>query len=285
MSLSTDIISLLRDEASLTLCRKSPDRVHKGVGAHSDSSQKNRLAKIDALQDWLQSALHAKLRDYLREESHEYRYSAKVLSAISTWEQGVNPYGDCLLAFASELKNAARALAGSRGDLYSSFNSRSKAMAGLLLSAGNLDRASLQLDAAAHHLGQVIAGTIYDHDEVRVLPPPFAGLVQWVENLELRANVEALVKMQNKEAEVRLLLVNKLLPLRSRATTAREAVTKAQEDYFENYWADLRLHALTHYVKDREVDEVLDELTERYLGAIPLDGRQFIPDEPALLYA
>ncbi len=142
-------------------------------------------------------------------------------------------------------------------------------MAGLRRAAEErLDRASLQLDAAAKHLGQGIAGTIYDHDEVRVLAPPFAGLMQWMERLALLSNFDALVEMQAKETEVRPLLANKLLLLHSCATTAREAVAEAQEDYFENYWEDLRLHALTHYVVDREVDEVLDELTERYLGAM-----------------
>jgi hypothetical protein len=279
MSPSNEITPLLRDEAYLTLCRKSPDCLPKGIATHTEASQKNRLAKIDALEDWLKSKLHTKLRDYLQGASHDYRYSTKILSVISVWEQRVSPYGNCLLAFSHELKNAARALAGSNGNLYASFDPRAEAMTGLRLSAEGLDHASLQLDAAAKDLNHAIAGTIYE--KVCVLAPPFAGLVQWMGRLALLSNVDALVEMQAKEIEVRPLLGNKLLFLRSCATTARETVAEAQRDYFENYWDDLRRYALTNYVENRAADEVLAELAVRYDTA----GQQVKQEEPALLYA
>ena len=276
MSPSNEITSLLRDEASLALCRKSPEDMPAGAAGSTNDSLKNRLAKVDALADSLKSTLHAKLRDYLQESSHDYRYGAKVISALNAWEQGVNPYGDCLLAFAHELKHAARALGGSKENLYASFDSRAKAMSGLSLSAQNVDHASLHLDAAAKQLSHGIAGTIYE--KVCVLAPPFAGLVQWMERLALLSNFDALVEMQAKEAEVRPLLANKLLLLHSCATTAREAVAEVQRGYFNNYWDTLRRYALANYVNDRDVNEVLAELTTRYTSTN-------LQDEPALLYA
>jgi hypothetical protein len=272
MSPSNEITPLLRDEAYLTLCRKSPG----GTEGHGKDLLKNRLARIDALEDSLKSTLHAKLCDYLQASSHDYRYGAKVISAINAWEQGVNPYGDCLLAFGYELKSAARTLGGSKENLYASFDSRAEGMSALRLSTEGLDRASLQLDAAAKNLSHGIAGTIYE--KVLVPTPPFAGLAQWMDRLALLSNFDAMVEMQAKETEVRPLLANKLLLLHSSATTAREAVAEVQRDYCENYWDDLRLYALTNYVKDREVNEVLDELASRYTSTN-------LPDEPALLYA
>ncbi|HSY54030.1 MAG TPA: hypothetical protein VK785_06255 [Opitutaceae bacterium] len=248
----------------------------------SRSPQEARL-RIDELEDWLKSTLHSKLRNYLQEASSDYLYSAEVISAINGWERQLNPYSDCLLAFASELKSAARTLGGSREKLYASFNSRSGAMAGLRLSAEGLDRASLQLNAAAVNLSQVVARTIYE--KVRVPVPPFAGVLQWMHRLELLTNVEALFKMQIKETEVRPLLANKLLPLHSRATTARETVTEIQREYLESYWNELRDHALTHYVKDRKVDKMLDELSGRHAAAMPPPGQQMIQDEAVLLSA
>ena len=276
MSPSNEIIPLLRDEAYLTLCRKSPDTMAEGAGGHTNVLFKDRLAKIDALEDSLKSTLQAKLRNYLQESSHEYRYGAKVNSAINVWEQGVKPYGDCLLAFGYELKTAARALGGSKKNLYASFDSRAKDMAALRLSAENLDRASLHLDAASKNLSHGITGTIYE--KVCVLAPPFAGSVQWMERLALLSNFDALVEMQTKEIEVRSLLANKLLVLHSCATTVRETVAEIQREYCENYWNDLRRHALTNYVEDREVNEVLDELAARYTSTNQLD-------EPAILFA
>jgi len=102
-----------------------------------------------------------------------------------------------------------------------------------------------------------------------------------MERLALLTNVDALVEIQSKEMDMRHLLANKLLVLHSCATTARETVGEIQREYFNNHWDDLRQYALTHYVKDRQVDEVLDELAARYVTA----GQQVMRDEPALLFA
>jgi hypothetical protein len=275
MSPSNEITLLLSDEAYLTLCRKSPDET---AGDSKDSLQE-RLARIDALEDLVKSALHTKLRDHLQASSPDYRFSVEVLPAISAWEKEVNPYSESLQAFVCEFKHATRAIVGSKTNLYASFNPRAEAMSGLRLSAENVDRASLQLDAAAKYLRQVIAGTIYE--KVRVHAPPISGLVQWMERLALLSNVDALVEMQAKEIDMRPLLANKLLVLHSCATTARETVGEVQREYFKNYWDNLRQYALTNYVKDRAVDEVLDELAARYVIA----GQQVMRDEPALLFA
>ncbi len=153
-------------------------------------------------------------------------------------------------------------------------------MSGLHLSAENVDRASLQLDAAAKHLRQVIAGTLYE--KVRVLTPPIAGLVQWDGTAGAAFQCRCPGReIQAKEIDMRALLTNKLLVLHSCATTARETVGDVQRDYFENYWDNLRQQALTNYVRDREVDEVLDELSARHVTA----GQQVMRDEPALLFA
>jgi hypothetical protein len=58
-------------------------------------------------------------------------------------------------------------------------------------------------------------------------------------------------------------------------------VGEVQRDYLKNYWDSLRQYALTNYVEDRTVDEVLDELTARYVAA----NQQVVRDVPALLFA
>jgi hypothetical protein len=279
MSPSNEITSLLRDEAYLTLCRKSPEDGPEGAAGTPKDSLKKHLARIDALEDAVKSMLHAKLRDHLQGSSSDYRFSANVLSAITAWEQEVNPYGDCLLAFTRELKSAARTLVGPRINLYASFNPQAEAVSELRLSAESVDRASLRLDAAAKNLRQAIAGTIYE--KVRVLAPPIAGLAQWMERLALLSNVDALVEMQARDIDLRPLLANKLLVLHSCATTARETVGEVQRDHLKNYWDNLRQYALTNYVEDRSADEVLAELTARYVAA----GQQVVREEPALLFA
>jgi hypothetical protein len=279
MSPSNEITALLCDEARLTLCRKTPEDGPEGAAGSPKDSLTKRLARIDALEDAVKFTLQTKLREHLLGSSHDYRFSAEVLTAITAWEQEVNPYGECLLAFTRELKSAGRALVGPRINLYGSFNPRAEAVSGLRRSAESVDHASMRLDAAAKNLRQAITGTIYE--KVRVLAPPIAGLAQWMERLALLSNVDALVEMQAREIDLRPLLANKLLVLHSCATTARETVGEVQRDFFKNYWDDLRRQALTNYVKDHAVDEVLDELTARYVTA----GQQVGQNEPALLFA
>lgn len=306
MSLPNDIISFLRDEAYLTLSREALSEALHGVAVHkeevastrppfgvlaapstvktfehsmrtvldNESSLETRLARIDTLDHWLKATLHTKLHYYLWDASQDYRYSAEVLSAIDTWERFVDPYGDRLQAFARELKNTARAVERKKEGTHAVFDLRAGAMAELRISALSLDSAAGQLIDAERKLSQVIAGTIYD--KVRILPPSFVDMGQWVDRLTPLSDEELFATTQAMEADVRALLAKKLAPLHARAEAARETVADAGRHYFEQYWDQLRTHALTYYVKDREVDEVLEELTQRYVAATAQRGQQIL---------
>ncbi len=306
MSLPNDIISFLRDEAYLILSREALGEALHGAALHREevastrppfgllaapstvktfehsmrtvldtqTSLETRLARIDTLDHWLKATLHTKLHYYLWAESADYRYSAEVLSAIDTWERHVDPYGDRLLAFARELKNTARAVERQKEDTHATFDLRAGAMAELRLSALSLDSAAGHLIETERKLSQVIAGTIYD--KVRILPPSFVDMGQWVDRLTPLSDEELFATTQAMEADVRALLAKKLAPLHARAEAARETVADAGRHYFEQYWDQLRTHALTYYVKDRELDEVLDELTQRYVVATAERGQQIL---------
>ncbi|HTQ32232.1 MAG TPA: hypothetical protein VMI53_13555 [Opitutaceae bacterium] len=310
MSLPEETIILLRDEAYLALCRETLNEALAGVAAHkqevvntrppfgllatpgtrkifettmqavldNESSLEGRRAKIDTLEHWLKSTLQTKLHYYLWEESPDYRYSAEVVAAIDAWERQVDPYGEYLQAFARELKNTAAAIGGPKQNSRAAFDARAAAMAELRLAAGKLDTASAKLEAAARALSQAVMGTIYD--KVRVLVSPFADMTQWVDNLAPLSDAEAFATTQSEEADVRSLLAKKLSPLHARAEAARGTVAEAARNYFENYWKQLREHALTYYVEDRQVDEVLDELTERHVAATRQRGQQLMEDKP-----
>ncbi|HZP59171.1 MAG TPA: hypothetical protein VFB27_02525 [Opitutaceae bacterium] len=309
MTLPEETIFLLRDEAYLALCRENLNDALAGVAAHkqevestrppfgilavpgtrktfestmqavleNENSLEGRRAKIDTLEHWLKSTLQTKLHYFLWEESPDYRYSTEVVSAIDAWERQVDPYGEQLLAFARELKNTAAAIGGPKQNSRAAFDARAAAMAELRLAAGRLDTASGKLEAAARALSQAIAGTIYA--KVRVLVPPFADMTQWVDNLGPLSDAEAFATVQSEEAEVRSLLGKKLSPLHAKAEAARETVAEASRNYFENYWSQLREHALTYYVEDRDVDEVLNELTHRHVAATRQRGQQLISEK------
>src|SRR5579871_2877506 len=123
MSPSNEITSLLRDEAYLALCRRTPAKARANGDPNAiKSTQKNRLVRIDSLENRVKSTLDAKLREYLQASSHEFRHGLAVLAAIGAWEKEINPYCDSLLAFADELKSTGRALAASKDTLYLPFD-------------------------------------------------------------------------------------------------------------------------------------------------------------------
>jgi hypothetical protein len=137
------------------------------------------------------------------------------------------------------------------------------AFAQLRSTALTADKSAANLQMAAHNLTQLAANTIYQ--EVRLAPPPFAELVSWVDQLALMAETEAMPSAQSMETEVRALVADQLGSLHGSAKVAREAVATVENHYLETYWNLLREYALAHYVQERDVDEVLNELTERYV--------------------
>ncbi|HWZ94166.1 MAG TPA: hypothetical protein VNW30_03145 [Opitutaceae bacterium] len=310
MSVPDDIISLLRDEAYLTLCRKTIDESLEKVRAqkrevansrppfgilampssrktyeHSmrtvldtESSLQNRLSKINPLGDWLKTALPAKLDDYLCKASNDYSFGAHVLSVINGWEQGINPYSDHLLAFARELKNSARVIGGAKENPQTMFSLRTSALAGLRLAAAGVDHAAWQLDLAADKLRLTTVNTLYN--KVSLVAAPVNRVAEWVDHLVPLSNAESLDKMQSTEAKVRAMLADKLLALHTQAATAREIVNEAKRNYLQNHWSQLRDHALIHYVKDRDVDEVLDELAEHHVAATWQRSQQLLQGKP-----
>src|ERR1700677_5304420 len=114
MSLPDDVISLLRDEAYLDLCRNalkdalerlvaekqqvSETRPPFGILASkkqrdefessmqtvldTESAIEARLGKLEAIENWLKAAIRERLRDYLRQVSENYRRRGKIAHAI-----------------------------------------------------------------------------------------------------------------------------------------------------------------------------------------------------------
>src|ERR1700734_1955302 len=118
MSLPDDVISLLRDEAYLDLCRNalkdalerlvaekqqvSETRPPFGILASKkqreefESSMQTVLDTEGAIENWLKAAIRERLRDYLRQVSENYRRSGKIAEAIKSWDRLIEHYGEQL---------------------------------------------------------------------------------------------------------------------------------------------------------------------------------------------
>ena len=133
----------------------------------------------------------------------------------------------------------------------------------LRMGADSLDRTALQLESLTRSMAMFAANTPYK--DVTLAELPLKGIVGWVDNLALMHDRDALPAAQELEADARMIVAKKLTDYHASARAALEALTVVDTTELDNYWEVLRAHALAHYVQERDVDEVLNELNERYV--------------------
>jgi hypothetical protein len=297
MSLPDDVISLLRDEAYLDLCRNAlKDAMERLVtekqqvtetrppfGILASKKQREefetsmqtvldteaaieaRLGKLEAIERWLKAAIRDRLRDYLKQASENYRRSGKIAEAVKAWDRLIEHYGEQLLALARNIKNVSVSFAGAVGGMRSAFGDRAQAFAELRMGADSLDRTAVQLDSLSRTMGMYSANSSYK--DVQLMEIPIKGAVSWVDNLALQHDRDALPAAQQMESDARGIVSKKLTELHASAVASLEAIETIDAQELDNYWEVLRAHALAHYVQERDVDEVLNELNERYVVA------------------
>jgi len=295
MSLPDDVISLLRDEAYLDLCRNAlKDALERlveekqqvtetrppfGILASkkqrevfessmqtvldTEAAIEGRLGKLDAIENWLKSTIRDRLRDYLKQASENYRRSSKIAESIKAWDRLIEHYGEQLLALARNIKNVAVSFAGAAGGVRSAFGDRAQAFAELRMGADSLDRTAVQLESLTRTMAMYAANSAYK--DVRLDELPIKGVVGWVDNLALQHDRDALPAAQEMEADARGIVAKKLTAYHESAAAALEQIATIENQELESYWEVLRAHALAHYVQERDVDEVLNELNERYV--------------------
>jgi hypothetical protein len=297
MSLPDDVISLLRDEAYLDLCRNALRDALEGLVAEkqqvsetrppfgllaskkaketfessmqvvldTETAIEARLGKLEAIENWLKLAIRDRLREYLRQASENYRRSTKIAEAIKAWDRLIEHYGEQLLALARNIKNVSVSFSGAAGGVRSAFGDRAQAFAELRMGADSLDRTAVQLDSLTRTMAMYGANSAYQ--EVQLADLPIKNLVGWVDNLALQHDRDALPAAQDMEADARNVVAKKLSAYHDSAAAALESLVVIDNQELENYWEVLRAHALAHYVQERDVDEVLNELNERYVIA------------------
>jgi hypothetical protein len=118
------------------------------------------------------------------------------------------------------------------------------------------------------------------YKDVLLAELPIKGVVNWVDNMALQHDRDALPAAQEMEADARNVVAKKLNNYHASAAAALEAIKGIENQELESYWEVLRAHALAHYVQERDVDEVLNELNERYVVA-NIERRQRVIESQA----
>ena len=296
MSLPDDVISLLRDEAYLDLCRNAlKDAMERLIaekqqvtetrppfGILASKKQREefetsmqtvldteaaieaRLGKLEAIERWLKAAIRDRLRDYLKQASENYRRSGKIAEAVKAWDRLIEHYGEQLLALARNIKNVSVSFAGAVGGMRSAFGDRAQAFAELRMGADSLDRTAVQLESLSRTMGMYAAnsslqGCAADGN-------PHQGRREALGRQPgPQHDRDALPAAQQMESDARAIVSKKLTELHASAVASLEAIETIDGQELDNYWEVLRAHALAHYVQERDVDEVLNELPQRAL--------------------
>lgn len=217
-----------------------------------------QLSKVEALELWIRSKLRPKIEDYIQRESPGFRRSKDVYQALDQYVMHINGCLDFVKAFARELHNLIKSAAAS-----TSRTSNAYVFDDLRQVAANLDCQFLELEIDNQRVVRAGENSIYS--KIRIAPPSFDAQAIFVERLMCMSNAEIVTLAQQVEGSMRDFLSTGAAALTAQIETAREQVRCIEKEYIDNYWNQLREYAQIHYVVERDLDEVLLELSRRRL--------------------
>jgi len=289
MELSIATLQLLRDEAYVALCRSAVQEYLKNLQRNkvslvnsrppfgvlapkktreafesslrttddTEAAMRFRLTRVEKYETWLNRCISRELGTYLGAVSPEYQRVDEIKLLLGDWEKGVTRLlPDTLVAFAREMRGLRLAV--------STPNRLDRPSADEI---ALLYEIAMRVESQLDRLAQ-IAATVNKHAleialEVRLAPLPMFRRSAWVNWLCAVPLDQALIDVARAEGEIRTFL-NDMQPIYGRLQASRVSCVQRQENYLQQYWSQLRAHAQSHWVEEREVDEVLDTLASRY---------------------
>ncbi len=295
MELSAATIENLRDEAYVALCREAlqerlvalarekaeiaTTRPPFGVLARketrdaftrsmrtaldNEAALHERVTRLDSIGDWLRPLLRNGVSSYLADASAPYCNFLQIDARLDDWERAVAALPDLLLAFARDLR-AVRAAAAAPG---ATSHSCAREFAALRAATERLGRHRHELYVIARAVTELTVGGPAAEIRLPALPDFQRG--PWVARLAVLPPAQVVEEAARVEAEARAFLADEAVAaeIGARLQAARDICGNLAENALEQYWNQLRAHARLHYVEERDVDEVLDMLTRRYVDS------------------
>lgn len=286
--LSADTIACLRDEAYVYLCRQSLTQeltriesekeqimttrppfgllaskksretyeTSLNTAIHTETELRAKLGEVERLEHWLQSKLQDALNDYLSIVNPDHQLFNQISTLVDRWQNAVGALGEHALAFARELRSAAKP------DLTRSQSIH--AISILRSAAAYLHAEAAKVDLITEEAARVGEGKLPPDTRLPALPAFRAST--WVDRTFALSPAKCAAEVEAAEVEARGFCTAGKNDLLIQAEKTRAASLHTRQSYLEGYWQQLRAHALKYYVKPRDVDEVLAELTARYLA-------------------
>lgn len=291
MELSSTTIEHLRDEAYAMLCRHAvmealekierekasiastrppfgilaskqaretfERSLHAATG--TEAGLRTRLGQLVQLEKWLHDILHTELRDYLTAISADYRRFATAAALLDQWELEFRDLPELLVAFARDVRNAQQDAASAPGsrDLHP--------FAILRDSALRVEQQLTALDNISAQIAFLLPAEAAA--EVRVPALPDFRRVAWVNRIASLPPEQLVAETTRVEREARTFAAHDHATVPLRLQASHEACRHHEEVFLQHYWDQLRAHAQAHYVEDREIDEVIEMLTQNYVSS------------------
>ena len=191
--------------------------------------------------------------------SLEYRRVGQIKHLLNDWEKLVaRPLPDNLVAFAREMRGLRQAVsAAGRIDLPGAHE-----LALLREIAGRVEEQQDRLAQIANSINTLALeiGLV----EVRVPPLPQFRRRAWVDLLCVAPPDKAIADVTRVEGEVRAFIHGGMQPIIGRLQACRVSCAQRLENYLQQYWDQLRAHAQAHWVQERDIDQVLEIMAQRY---------------------
>lgn len=292
--LPAEIAALLQDEAYAVLCRESlgeemakiqsakhqilTTRPPFGLLAstqtrlsfkaslasamETEADLQKRLDQISQIDAWLKEDIERALQNYLPLGSQDYRICHEAIQVVGNWEHAIQALHELSVALARDAHALDVLVKGGTG---------SNLKPGLIQQTRT--RAITNLRATALGMQAGLSGVIEVQQEfirlcdsqadgLKLPDPPGFRDAGWVDHVAKLSDVQMNAELGACEVEARAFCATGMIALLRSGGEVREACIDAARAILAKYWRQLRVHAAEHYVKARDVDEVIAELSK-----------------------
>ena len=90
----------------------------------------------------------------------------------------------------------------------------------------------------------------------------------WIDRLSTLSDSDAVAELAACESEARAFARDGIKVLLENSAATHTACLQLREDYLQACWQEARDHALRHYVKERDLDEVITELEAHHVADV-----------------
>ncbi|MDB6169480.1 MAG: hypothetical protein JWM88_2344 [Verrucomicrobia bacterium] len=287
MKLPAVLFSLLQDEAYALLCRESLTGALAKLGQQpgpdtpppanafrsapeSGQNLRRRLEQLGPIDFWLKGAVEKALLEYLADTNSEFRCCQDAAEVVRHWEIAAESLHDLALAVAGNARALTEASIPpavpqeSRAPAAGATRNRAEALEKLRASVTALQAGCAGLERIRVQFAQLCAAGA---DALQLPALPDFRDAAWVNRVAALPAGQASIEIAQCEIETRTFCADGFHRLLAEAKEVREACLEAGQAILDKSRRSLRQHARAHFVRERDLDEVIAELEQHRIAA------------------